>query len=122
MKEDTSKLEILEAIGLLAEHIEDMRVDMTCMKADMTCMKTDMADMKTDMADMKSRTTRIEATMVTKDYLDDKLADEGSRYGGLIRQTNKKIDALTDALVSIGSLPVQVAKRISGMEPFGSQG
>lgn len=69
---------------------------------------------------METNMTQMKSNMVTKDYLDDKLADHGSRYGMLIRQTNKKIDALTDALVTIGSLPLNVAKRVSGMEPFAS--
>jgi hypothetical protein len=63
-----------------------------------------------DASGMKQRLTRIEATMVTKDYLDDKFAREGSRYGGLDLKTNEKIYVLTDALVAEGSLSVGAAK------------
>jgi hypothetical protein len=104
MKEQPTALEILEAIQTFAGNV-DKRFE---------ALEHRVGHLESNMTSMKS-------SMVTKDYLDDKLAEHGSRYGMLIRQTNKKIDALTDALVSIGSLPVQVAKRISGMEPFGSK-
>jgi hypothetical protein len=51
--EGSDKQEILEAIGLLADQMQEMRFDMDGMKSDIA---------------------RIKATMVTKDYLDDKLA------------------------------------------------
>lgn len=68
---------------------------------------------------VEGKVNRIEGTMVTKDYLDDKLADHGVRYGGLIRQTNEKVGMLTSALVSEGSLSAKAAKAVMSAEPFG---
>lgn len=59
--EGKDKQEILEAIGLIADQMQEMRFDIT--------------DMKSDVGSLKSKAARIEAAMVTKDYLDDKLAD-----------------------------------------------
>src|SRR5512133_2953064 len=53
---------------------------------------------------LEGRVGKIEATMVTKDYLDDKLAEHGSRYGEIDRKTNMKIEFLADALVAEKSL------------------
>jgi hypothetical protein len=73
-------------------------------------------DQRFDVVD--KRLSRVEATMVTKDYLDNKLADHGVRYGGLDRETNEKIYVLTDALVAEGSLSPGAATRVVTAEPF----
>jgi uncharacterized coiled-coil DUF342 family protein len=59
LKEDRG--EILEAIGLLADQMQEMRFEI--------------GDVKSSVDRLDTRVTRIEATMVTKDYLDDKLAN-----------------------------------------------
>jgi hypothetical protein len=66
--EGNDKQEILEAIGLLADQMQEMRFDITGIKNDVGGLKFDVSNLKTEIA-------RIKATMVTKDYLDDKLAD-----------------------------------------------
>jgi hypothetical protein len=66
--EGNDKQEILEAIGLLADQMQEMRFDITGIKNDVGGLKFDVSNLKTEIA-------RIKATMVTKNYLDDKLAD-----------------------------------------------
>ena len=61
---------------------------------------------------LDGRVTKIEATMVTKGYLDDKLAEEGVRHGARIRRTNARIDVLTGALVKEKSLSAKAAKTV----------
>jgi len=68
--EDTSKHEILEAIGLLADQVEDIRTDVSSLKSDMTVVK---------------------ATMVTKSYLDDKLGDFKGDMVRFVRTEDAKI-------------------------------
>ena len=68
---------------------------------------------------IENRLDKVEATMVTKTYLDDKFADEGSRYGLLIRETNDKTHRLVDALAIEGSLSPHAAGDITRSKPFG---
>jgi len=74
MKEE-SKKEVLEAISLLADQMQDMHVDIVGMKGDISSLKSDVACLKTDVTCLKTDMKTVKATMVTKDYLDDKLAD-----------------------------------------------
>ena len=50
--------------------------------------------------------------MVTKGYLDDKLAEEGARYGERIRRMHAGIGALADTLVKEKSLSSKAAKTV----------
>ncbi len=50
-------------------------------------------------AEIDGRFGRIEATMVTKDYLDDKLADLKGEMILLHRRQEQKTDALTECLL-----------------------
>lgn len=74
MKEESNK-EVLEAISLLADQMQDMHGDIGGIKSDIGTLKSDVGSLKSDVGDLKVRVTRIEMNMVTKDYLDDKLAD-----------------------------------------------
>jgi uncharacterized phage infection (PIP) family protein YhgE len=63
---------------------------------------------------VERRVTRIEATMVTKDYLDIKLADQAVEFGGRIRKTEKRVGMLVGALVEEGSLSAKAEKALAG--------
>jgi hypothetical protein len=71
-----------------------------------------------DVGDLKKDVVSVKATMVTKDYLDIKLADEGVRYGGLVRETNEKTHALVDALVTENVIIPQIGTDITSRSPF----
>mgnify|MGYP001600312807 CR=1 FL=1 len=55
---------------------------------------------------------------VTKDYLDDKLADLRSDLIMMARKGNKKLEAFVEELVSEKRLPRAAARRILLLEPF----
>lgn len=93
--------DVLETIHELATHVDT---------------RFDRVEGRLDRVELDVKT--IKSTMVTKAHLDDKLADEGVRYGSLIRQTNEKIGVLADALVVEGSLSSNAAKQVVGSEPF----
>ncbi|MDQ7814414.1 MAG: hypothetical protein RDU25_01225 [Patescibacteria group bacterium] len=95
--EDESKHEILEAISLLADNVQSVsdRVD-----------------------DLSTRMGRVETTMVTKSYLDDKLADLRGDLIVLARKQNTKLNILIESLVAEGILPRKVADKILALEPF----
>lgn len=95
--EDASKQEILEAISLLAETVQGVSE------------KTD--QMFSDVKMLKSQ-------MVTKNYLDDKLADLRADLIVMARKTNTKISLLIEGLVTDGSLRREIADQLLAMEPF----
>lgn len=64
------------------------------------------------------RLNRLESLMVTKDYLDDKLADLRSDLGLPIRQTNIKVHTLTDELADKKVFNNTKAKEIKSLPPF----
>ena len=55
---------------------------------------------------------------ITKDYLDDKLADLRSDLVIMARKGNKKLEAFVEELVSEKRLPRAAARRILMLEPF----
>lgn len=68
---------------------------------------------------LESRTTSIESKMVTKDYLDDKLADLRGDLVLLARKSNRKLETVIEELVANHSLKRSVADKILALEPFG---
>lgn len=64
-----------------------MREDFEDVKSDVSVLKSDVSTLKTVVLDLDKRLTRVEATMVTKSYLDDKLAD---LKGDLIEKMRKQ--------------------------------
>ncbi len=81
-------------------------------------MEQRIGGMEQRLSGVEGRVGGMEQRMVTKDYLDDKLADQGACLSGLIRETNGVIGSLTDVIVTAGSLPRPVGERIKRQRPF----
>lgn len=60
----------------------------------------------------------IKSTMVTKEYMDDKLADFRGDLTVIMRKENTKVKALVDLLVERRVLRDEDRKRLFSMEPF----
>lgn len=86
--------ELLTAINLFATNVDDRftRVD--------------------------KRLNNIEATMTTKEYLDEKMADLRGDLVILARKSNRKFESLVEELVQEGRLSPKAAKLILALEPF----
>lgn len=67
---------------------------------------------------LEGRVTKIESTMVTKDYLDEKMADLRGDLTVLIRKEDTKVKALVDLLVERNVLEEPDRKKLFSMEPF----
>ncbi|MFA5130017.1 MAG: hypothetical protein WC477_03810 [Patescibacteria group bacterium] len=123
--ENNDKQEILEAIQAFAEQVDhrlnNLESDVGTMKSDMGTMKSDMGTMKSEMGSMKFEITSIKSQMVTKDYLDDKLADLKSELIILTRKENTKLSVLVEELVVSKTLTRKTADRILLMEPFAQE-
>ena len=123
LKKDTQELkegrnEILEAIQAFAEQVDSR---FNNIESEMGSMKIDIGTLKSDVGTLKSRVTSIESQMVTKDYLDNKLADLRSDLIVLTRKENTKLSVLVEELVVTKSLSRKSADRILLMEPFSQE-
>lgn len=77
-------------------------------------VESDIKDIKGGIKEMKSTMT----TMVTMDYLDDKLADQMGDFVIAMRKGDHKVRALIEVLRDRKIITEDDAKRILGMEPF----
>lgn len=69
---DVSNQEILEAMNAFASHM-DSRMDNMATKQEF--LQSDVSDLRSEVSDLKSEFSKLKTTVVTKGYLDDKLAD-----------------------------------------------
>ncbi|RLC38125.1 hypothetical protein DRH27_03025 [Candidatus Falkowbacteria bacterium] len=67
---------------------------------------------------MKKDIVKIKATMVTKDYLDEKMADLRGDLVVLIRKEDNKVRKLLDVLQKRKVISLKETKEILAMEPF----
>ncbi|MBU1126293.1 MAG: hypothetical protein ABH826_03870 [Patescibacteria group bacterium] len=100
--------EILEAINIFAEDVD---------------LRFDAVDLRFEAADqyfegLEHRLNRVESLMVTKDYLDDKLANLRGDLVSLIRKQGSKVDALILTLKNNRGLSLVEAEKLLAMQPF----
>ncbi len=123
MEGEPTNREILEAINVFSENVDQrfsnletdvkiLKTDVACLKTDVACLKTDVACLKTDVGALKTDVGYLKTAMVTKDYLDDKLAqfkiglkDSAARFG---RQVNRLIVELHKGGVLSAEQVVQI--------------
>jgi predicted nucleic acid-binding Zn-ribbon protein len=129
-EKDPSNQEILEAINIFADHTEkrfknlesdmsSVKSEMSSMKSEMSSVKSDVISIKSEMSSMKSEIKSIKSQMVTKDYLDDKLADLHGDLVVLARKEDKKLLSLVHILKNKKVISEADTKMIFAMEPFG---
>ncbi|MDO8555343.1 MAG: hypothetical protein Q7R75_02150 [bacterium] len=82
---------------------------------DATAQKTDV-DKRFDQVD--KRLNKIDATMVTKDYLSDKLADLRGDLVMITRKEDKKLQTLVGVLLKRKVISEAESKSIFSLEPF----
>ena len=142
--ENHDKEEILEAIGLVAEHMQEMREDIHILKSDVSALKTDVSALKTDVSALKTDVSALKLDnksihseivsmhseigslrnqMVTKDYLDRKIFELRGDLVYRIRKSEYKFEELVEEGVVRKMYPREVANRILSLEPqLGVQG
>ena len=134
--EDTTKHEILKAIGKLEGRFDGLetrfdgletRFDVLDSRLDRT--EGELMEAIHDLADdvqglndrmelAETNIGHIKSEMVTKDYLDRKIDCLRGDLVALSRKSNTKLSALVEQLVLDGTLKRQVADRILALEPF----
>lgn len=101
MDKETSNKEILEAINVFSSD---------------TDKRFDGIDKRFDGID--TRLTKVEATMVTKDYLDEKLSDLRGDLVILTRKEDLKVKKLIEILQKHKVINKKEVKELMSMEPF----
>jgi hypothetical protein len=104
MEREITHEEILEAINVFASNIEN---------------RFSVVDQRFE--GIETHFNRIEstmATMVTKDYLDEKLSDLRGDLVVLTRKEDTKVKTLIDILFAKGIISQEDKKQILAMEPF----
>jgi hypothetical protein len=99
---------VLEAVNTFASHT-DNRFER---------IENDIGGLKTEVGSLKTEVCAIKASMVTKAYLDDKLADLKGDMVAMVRKEDVKVDNLTGLLSKKSVLSKIEAKEIQLMGPF----
>jgi len=115
MEKETSKNEILEAINEFSTKVDE-RFDKV--EGDIGSIKSEIGSIKSEIGSIKSEIGSIKATMVTKDYLDDKLADLRGDLVILMRKEDTKMVKLIEILKRRAVITEAEEKEILSMEPF----
>ena len=101
MEKEASKNEILEAINEFSTHVDQQH-----------------ESLKSEIGDIKKEVGSIKALMVTKDYLDEKLADLRGDLVVLMRKEDTKVVKLIEILKRRKVITEIEEKEILSMEPF----
>ncbi len=81
-------------------------------------LRKQMDGIHNQMKEMRTDITKIQATMVTKDYLDEKLGDLRGDMVVLMRKEDSKLRSLVNILRSKNMLNDDDVKQLFTMEPF----
>jgi len=105
---------LTKTVGHLTETVDFLKETVDFVKDNaVTKQEFDKRSLEVD-----ARFTKIEALMVTKDYLDDKLADLRGDLVVMTRKEDTKVKCLVEILHKKKLLTAGEAKQIFKMEPF----
>ena len=114
--------EILSAINNFANEVEerfdgiDKRFDGVDKRFDGVDKRFDGVDKRLD--DLDARVGHLENQMVTKDYLDSKLADLREDFVTAIRREDEKVEVLVGKLREENSLSAVSAQKVLEIKPL----
>lgn len=108
MENEASKNEILEAVNEFSTNVDKQFQE----------VKGEMNQIKGEMKQIKGEIGSIKASMVTKSYLDDKLADLRGDLVVLTRKEDTKMIKLVEILKRRAVITEAEEKEILSMEPF----
>lgn len=83
-----------------------------------TDFETSMASVDKRLGGMEVRLTKVEAQMVTKEYLDDKLSDLRGDLVVMMRKEDNKLKTLLGILQTRKVITKVDASKVMAMEPF----
>lgn len=92
--------------------------DVYTLRSDVHQLKSDVKNLKTDVTELQSDMRTVKSTMVTKAYLDDKLADLRGDMILLFRKSDTKLKTMAGMLLKKDILSPKEMKEINSLEPF----
>ena len=114
--------DVLDTMNTFATYVEgqftELKQDVSSLKEDVVSLKQEMASLKLKVDDIEKRLTSVEKNMITKDYLDKKLAELRSDIVLMSQRANTKLSILIEELVGQKILTIDIAQRILALEPF----
>jgi hypothetical protein len=122
MKHEPTIRDVLEAVKVQSGRMDDVLDVLNGFSSSVdgrfSKMDDQFATIQAKMTDMEGEMTSMRSSMVTKDYLDEKLGDLRGDLVLLARKGNTKLTTLVEALVAERRLDPAVARRILALEPF----
>ncbi len=112
-----SNQDIFEIVTFIKDNAVTKR-EFDELKQEVSKIKTDLTSVKTDLTSVKTDLTSVKATMVTKDYLDEKLADLRGDLVVLTRNEDTKLKVLIKILKNKKIITNSDEKQLLTMEPF----
>lgn len=107
--------DVLDAVNESSTAIENR---LQKIEGDISGVKSDVTSLKSDVTSLKSDLTSIKSSMVTKDYLDDKIADLKGDLVLLMRKEDTKLRALVEVSQKRKIITEDDVKQILSMDPF----
>ena len=96
-------------------HFDVIHKELTEVKSDVGTLKSDVGTLKSDVGTLKSDVAMIKATMVTKDFLEDRLADFKVSLKTGAQTINTKLNRMTQILHKKNMLTVLEINQINGV-------
>ncbi|OGY42124.1 MAG: hypothetical protein A2Y67_01895 [Candidatus Buchananbacteria bacterium RBG_13_39_9] len=115
MPKETTNEEILQAVNEFAGHTEEK---FNAIDSKFNNIDTNFDKVANRFDRIENEISEIKSTMVTKDYLDDKLADLRGDLVVLMRKEDTKVRALIDILKVRKVISEEDVKKILALEPF----
>ncbi len=97
---------------------DEFKTEISGIKTEISGIKTEISGIKGEISGIKGEISGIKATMVTKDYLDEKMSDLRGDLVVLMRKEDTKLKTLVGVLKEKEVLNGNDVKRIYSMEPF----
>lgn len=110
--------ELKEEVNGLKSEVSGVKSEIVGIKSEVSSLKSEVSGLKSEVSGLSGRVGRIESQMVTKAYLDDKLADLRGDLVVLMRKEDTKLKELVEILKNKNILNNEDVKQIMSMEPF----
>ena len=112
---DLMEHNILPHFDVIHEELADVKSDVSTLKADVSTLKSDVGTLKVDVGTLKADVSMIKATMVTRDFLEDRLSDFKASLKIGAQTVNAKMNRMTQVLHKKNLLTVLEINQINGV-------
>jgi|SRR3989338_4445547 len=128
-KQEITLISIAESIEELARMTKsgfdavDKRFDavesrLDRVETDVSQLKSDVSQLKSDVSQLKSDVGYLKSQMVTKEYLDDKLADLRGDFIALLRKEDQRLSGLISLLKERALIGIAEVKQLALLQPL----